>query len=174
MYSKLHVKPRMPEKYRTYSGWVERITIFMATQKEHSELYNYMKKAYSVNQSMCRKYSKIMLLHGDFHHDNILLSADGSYKIIDPKGVVGDPIFDIPRFILNEYNDKRTPEENFCHTTNTIQLISAGTGLPVEDIQNAFFTEAAMANCWCVESGEKPDMDEVKMAYNMMNCPRMY
>lgn len=51
-----------------------------------------------------------MLLHGDFHHDNILLSNNGDYVIIDPKGVIGDPVFDIPRFILNEFGDEITTE----------------------------------------------------------------
>jgi streptomycin 6-kinase len=27
------------------------------------------------------------------------------YTIIDPKGVIGDPVFDISRFILNEFHD---------------------------------------------------------------------
>lgn len=51
-----------------------------------------------------------MLLHGDFHHDNILLGNDGEYIIIDPKGVIGDPVFDIARFILNEFDDEITTE----------------------------------------------------------------
>ena len=171
LYAKLHISPKTPEKYPTYAGWVERITNFMATQKAHTELYPYMRKAYDVFQRIHEKYNRTMLLHGDFHHDNILLGADGLYTIIDPKGVVGDPILDIPRFILNECSDKRTYEENAQHIAHVIARISAGTSLPVEDIRNVFFVEMAMANCWCVEDSEKPNMDDVKMAYGMLHCP---
>lgn len=35
------------------------------------------------------------LLHGDLHYDNILVDAVHGYRLIDPKGVVGDPLFDL-------------------------------------------------------------------------------
>ena len=41
-------------------------------------------------------------MHGDLHHDNILLRKDGSYAMIDPKGVAGPEILDLPRYIMNE------------------------------------------------------------------------
>ena len=34
------------------------------------------------------------LLHGDFHHENILSSHRGGWLAIDPKGVVGEPTYD--------------------------------------------------------------------------------
>lgn len=41
------------------------------------------------------------LLHGDLHHDNILLARDGSWKVIDPQGVIGAPVLECGRFIEN-------------------------------------------------------------------------
>ena len=34
------------------------------------------------------------LIHGDSHPGNFLRSGDGSWRAIDPKGVIGDPLFD--------------------------------------------------------------------------------
>jgi streptomycin 6-kinase len=39
-------------------------------------------------------------LHGDLHHDNILLSPRG-WLAIDPKGVLGDPAFDAANMFYN-------------------------------------------------------------------------
>ena len=169
LYSALHIRPDVPEKYPTYSRWVEHITSFMSAQKDPPELYQYMREAYDICQSIQQKYNQKMLLHGDFHHDNILLSAGGKYKVIDPKGVVGDPIFDIPRFILNEFDDDFTYEENYNHIACVINSLSAGANLPAKDIRRVFFVEMAMATCWSIESGKTPDMDDVKMAYSMLD-----
>src|SRR5690606_4671155 len=39
-------------------------------------------------------------LHGDLHHDNILSSARG-WLVIDPKGVLGDPAYDLANVFIN-------------------------------------------------------------------------
>jgi streptomycin 6-kinase len=40
------------------------------------------------------------LVHGDFHHHNILSSRRG-YLAIDPKPMLGEPEFDVPSFLWN-------------------------------------------------------------------------
>ncbi len=41
------------------------------------------------------------LLHGDFHHMNVIFSEERGWLAIDPKGVVGDIAFECAAFILN-------------------------------------------------------------------------
>lgn len=45
-----------------------------------------------------------MLLHGDFHHYNILRAERAPWLIIDPKGVVGDPGYELGAFFYNPGN----------------------------------------------------------------------
>ena len=40
------------------------------------------------------------LVHGDFHHHNLLSHGDG-WVVIDPKPMVGEPEFDVPTFLWN-------------------------------------------------------------------------
>jgi streptomycin 6-kinase len=40
------------------------------------------------------------LIHGDFHHHNLLRHGDG-WVVIDPKPMVGEPEFDVPTFLWN-------------------------------------------------------------------------
>ena len=41
-----------------------------------------------------------ILVHGDFHHHNIL-DAGGRHVAIDPKPMLGEPEFDVPPFLWN-------------------------------------------------------------------------
>ena len=45
---------------------------------------------------------KHMLLHGDLHHENILL-AGNTWRAIDPKGVVGDPGYETGALFYNPF-----------------------------------------------------------------------
>src|SRR5690606_30028264 len=45
-----------------------------------------------------------VLLHGDLHNDNILLSQRG-WLAIDPKGIVGEREFELGAYLRNPYYD---------------------------------------------------------------------
>jgi streptomycin 6-kinase len=41
-------------------------------------------------------------VHGDLHHDNVIGGA-GTWRVIDPKGLIGDPVFDVANIFRNPY-----------------------------------------------------------------------
>lgn len=43
-----------------------------------------------------------VVLHGDFHHANILFSAERGWLAIDPKGIIGDRGYEVGSFMLNQ------------------------------------------------------------------------
>lgn len=45
---------------------------------------------------------RAVILHGDLHHTNILYSARSGWVAIDPKGISGDPGYEIGSFMLNQ------------------------------------------------------------------------
>ncbi len=53
--------------------------------------------------------SDTTLVHGDFHHHN-LLSHGGGWVVIDPKAMVGEPEFDVPNFLWNPIGHVPTKE----------------------------------------------------------------
>ncbi len=63
------------------------------------------------------------LLHGDLHHDNILRCGDG-WRVIDPKGVIGDPAYEVANAFPNpigfaDYTDPHRiaqMSQAFAHT----------------------------------------------------------
>jgi len=173
LFCELHKPPADKVKYPTYMDWVSRIAAYMRTRTDFKELSEKMTKAEEVCRCLWTKYIRIptnpggeMLLHGDLHHDNILLSEDG-YRIIDPKGVVGDPVFDIPRFILNE--DDLEKGDNFAYIVRTLE---EKLDVPEQDIRMLFYVEKCMGNSWSVEDNDEIDTDDwdgVLFAERMMN-----
>jgi streptomycin 6-kinase len=43
-----------------------------------------------------------VILHGDLHHANIIISAGRGWLAIDPKGVCGDPGYEVGPFMMNQ------------------------------------------------------------------------
>lgn len=164
LYTDLHVEPADPEIYPTYLTWVNRITSYMSQRQDAKELYLHMKKAQEICISLSSLYSKERLLHGDFHHDNILLGPHGEYTVIDPKGVTGDPIWDTPRFILNEFEEEIGPE--LYEKINSIILtLEKKLHIPGEILRQCLYVETAMGNCWSVQDGASPEELPKLLAY---------
>lgn len=54
-------------------------------------------KALSLKNKLLASINKIIVLHGDLHHDNVLKQGN-HWVAIDPKGIIGDPEFDAAAF----------------------------------------------------------------------------
>lgn len=152
LYKELHKPPAAAELYPTYLDWVCNITEYMSSRHDCKEFYMHMAKAREICLSLSRLYDGKMLLHGDFHHDNILMGSNGHYTIIDPKGVIGDPIFDVPRFILNEFNDDFSPEL-YKKIDDIICTLEDKLNIPNDMIKKCLYVETVMGNCWSIEDG---------------------
>src|SRR5690606_23152783 len=61
-------------------------------------------KARILRDELIATSHKTVLLHGDLHHDNILKNSDG-WVVIDPKGFIGDPVYEVAAFIRNPIPD---------------------------------------------------------------------
>lgn len=140
------------ESFWSYVDWVDNITAYMIEHESQTMMCELMQKAQIICHEMADKYPRKYLLHGDLHHDNILLNANGTYTVVDPKGVIGDPVFDTPRYLLNELSN----EDNVIATA---KVISDTFNIPLTDLIKLFFMEAMMSFCWGIESGDKDDSE---------------
>lgn len=160
VFDEMHIQPADKTIYPTYMGWVSRITAYMRERKDYLALANKMARAEQICRRLYEKYSSEMLLHGDLHHHNILLGEDNYFRIIDPKGVIGDRVFDIPRFIVNEFTDvlDHDFDVKFRHI---VRNFSEKLTVSEQDILRLVYVEMCMGECWKVEDGRELNIDHV-------------
>jgi len=164
LYQGLHKPPADDTEYHTYMDWVNNIAAYMRTRTDFPEMTEKMTRAEEICRQLWEKYRRRLLLHGDLHHENILKGESG-YRIIDPKGVVGDPVFDIPRFMLNE--DDLYSDDDFA---KAVRILEDKLGVPAQDLRQLFYVEMCMGNCWGVEGdGNVSGMDSVLFAERMLD-----
>lgn len=144
----------------TYLNWLEQICEYCVSHQVEEDMAS---RAHLFCAEMFEKYPDRVLLHGDLHHDNLLLRTDGSYAMIDPKGVVGPAIMDLPRFILNELDTAHSCSDR-QHIEEVIRLLGEQSGYPAADIRKLFYMETVLANIWCLEDGEEMNRQELELA----------
>lgn len=152
---------------KTYLDWLTDVNTFFKENDIDHEMANKVELAKEICTDMFQKYPERMLLHGDLHHDNILQRSDGTYAMIDPKGVVGPEIFDLPRFIMNELDTKYGCSEE-QHMMQVVQLVSKTFGFPISDIAKVYFMEVVLGNAWCMEDGDAINATEITIAEKIL------
>ncbi len=157
--------------FKSYEEWIYRITQFICEQDNWQEVSSHMIRAKELYIKLSKKYNEKRLLHGDFHYYNIL-KFEGGYKIIDPKGVIGDPIFDIPRYMLNEFFGAKNRQQVDDTMERVFDILSSNLSIPRKVLSEILYIEGTMGICWFVESGA--DVKEKIKYLNILDTLSMY
>ena len=65
-------------------------------------------RAWHVAADLLAAPRDVVPLHGDLHHGNVLAFGDGTWRAIDPKGVIGERTFDFANLFCNPRSDVAT------------------------------------------------------------------
>ena len=170
----LHKPDLLDSTFPTYSEWFDAGKEGTKNRKDCEELRQYLESAESMLNDICQKYSRNVLLHGDLHHENILKNENGSYTVIDPKGVAGDPVFDLSRFILDEFRDDLVSEPKDI-IIDFVKKLGESVGIPCETLLRCLYIETViwlfreeLANGESLEECEQL-ITNMKTAYEFTN-----
>jgi len=112
-----------------------------------------LEEARRVHSRMAETQSRPRLLHGDLHHYNVLRDDERGWLAIDPKGVAGEPEYEVGASLRNPYErpdlfTDRSVIERRVHRFASELHLDAGRILAWA------FTQAVLAALWAMEDGE--------------------
>ena len=115
----------------------------------------YLQQAKSLRDNLLATMPTTALLHGDLHHDNILASND-AWLAIDPKGVIGEPCYEIAAFIRNPIPELLATENHAAIIQQRISLFARLLALPEQRIVAWCFVQAVLAWAFSLDDHLNP------------------
>ncbi len=110
--------------------------------------------ARKLKNELLRNSESQVLLHGDLHYGNIL-SDGNTWVVIDPKGVIGDPLYDVTGCLLREPFDVFMRQPNRSDILNQrMEFVSRFTQKPLKEIWAWTYIQTVMSTCWSLEDGQ--------------------
>lgn len=95
----------------------------------------------------------IKLIHGDFHHYNILSSGRG-WLVIDPKGVIGPAGYEVGPLMINPWNCLSDWSKFKVQTERRVSILSERLGWERETIIHWATAHAVLSAWWSIEDDE--------------------
>lgn len=108
-------------------------------------------RAASIVDDLLSNQRDVRPLHGDFHHENMMLGPRG-WLLIDPTGVVGDACYDAANLFYNplERDDLRNDPDRAARLA---ALLSRRLGRDAGDFLRYGFGHACLSASWHLEDG---------------------
>lgn len=91
-----------------------------------------------------------VLMHGDFHHSNVLSSERG-WLVIDPKGVIGPACYEVGPLLMNPWEDLLDGSYYPRMTRRRIDILHERLGFERERIREWGLTHAILSAWWGIE-----------------------
>ena len=110
-----------------------------------------VEQAESLYSELLASAGEPVLLHGDLHHFNILSAERAPWLAIDPKGVVGEPAYEIGAFLRNPDLAQYTPGELKMLQARRVDLFSAALNLDRKRILGWAMAQAVLSAWWSYE-----------------------
>lgn len=107
----------------------------------------------------------VKLIHGDFHHFNILKSEERGWLVIDPKGVIGPAGYEIGPLMINPWGSLSDWTSFKVQTERRIDILKERMGWEREQIIQWALSHAVLSAWW-----DYPNLD---WNYSM-NCARVF
>ena len=157
------------DKYPSYRTWMEELRVKLVNLGDREDVMFYLDKALEIYDELKQTYNKKCLLHGDLHQENMLLNSKGGYTIIDPKGVVDDPVMETARYLMNESSLETEKLREI------ISIISSIINIPEKDVAKSMFIDAALGQGWTFDTPFSDPNKFAKEKQEALNlCAKVY
>ena len=136
-----------------FSQWVERAFRRTRTEWDPQQLMprDLIDRADLAFKGIERDTASYVVLHGDLHHENILLDEKSGWTVIDPKGVIGPHCLEVGRFLQNQLPSALPVERRDEMVRERVDIFSSELGYSRETIAASGLVDCILSHCWSFE-----------------------
>ena len=110
-------------------------------------------------RDLIKSMDQTTLLHGDLHHWNILSAEREPWLAIDPKGVIGEPAYEIGAWLRNPFPSIVEQPNLEKIIVRRIDQLAEELGLDRKRILGWALAQSVLAAWWSYESGDEEDRE---------------
>ena len=154
-------KPPQNSKFLRLENWFDN---FFTKARETNFPSEFQMKSREFYGKLSSASKQKFLIHGDFHHENILSATREPFLAIDPKGIVGEIGYEIAVF-LNNHLWWLANDTNLKNRLNdAVQKFSEAFKIESRDLRRWAFAQIVLSAWWTFEDNGENWAKELSFA----------
>jgi streptomycin 6-kinase len=121
-------------------------------------------RAEAITHHLLSSAPRQVLLHGDFHHYNVLSADRSPWLAIDPKGMLGDPGYEVGPFLLNP----RGPPKSAALLKRRLDVFAEALAYDRTRLQEWGIAHGVLSACWSAEDFRTGWQHAIAMAQTLI------
>ena len=143
--------------FRTVADWGEGLKKLHSKSAEEPVPFpaDMLAEAEETFAALLATSAEPVVLHGDLHHFNILSAQREPWLAIDPKGVVGEPAYEVGAFLRNTRAQILSEPNPGAMLSRRLDIFSEVLGMDRQRLRGWSFAQALLSTWWSyVDHGE--------------------
>jgi len=173
LFENLPLKATAIKGLPSFNDWLRRAFKKFRQNPAHDiEYLAFIELAESLYSGLCQRHPKDYLLHGDLHHENILLDEERGWIAIDPKGVIGPKLMECGRYLHNVMQDEISGIDKIDDATESeilgvfkarFRTFSEMLGADYWEVVASAYIDLVLSSCWSINSHEAVGYNRIRV-----------
>lgn len=150
-------RPALPEhEFPIVEKWMQGFSRMRAHFGGGTGLFpaKLVEEAETLSAELLASSAAPVVLHGDLHHDNILSAARAPWLAIDPKGVIGEPAYEVGALLRNLWLDRHPITHPGRLLERRVHQLAEELDLDRARVRGWGVAQAVLSGWWSVEDGD--------------------
>ena len=141
-----------PDVCTYHRAWPKHVRLYGGPGPIEADLFDIGERVFT---ELCESAAAPVVLHGDLHFGNVLASERDAWLAIDPKGVLGEPCYEVGDLFRNRV-DELFDSEPVAAMRRRVDVVADLTGFDPERIRLWALSQAVLSEIW---SADDPSRD---------------
>jgi streptomycin 6-kinase len=113
---------------------------------------------------LCHSSAAPVVLHGDLHYGNVLSSDREGWLAIDPKGVAGEPCYEVGDLFRNRVDELGDSADPVRAMRRRVETVAELTGFDPERIRGWALAQAVLSEVWTADKPARASHVDLRAA----------
>ncbi len=162
--------PRFPDVRTYHRAWPNHVRLYGGPGPIDADLFDIGQRVFI---ELCDSSEARVVLHGDLHYGNVLRSDREGWLAIDPKGLAGEPCYEVGALFRNRIDELYGPADPVASMRHRVEALAELTGFDRERIRLWALSQAVLSEVWSADDPGRPPHVDMRAARLLHDVGRL-